>query len=94
MSAAEIDDEHMVVRAAAHNVIAEGGKLRRHCLRIAADLMDILTELLRAGLLRRDRLSGDYMLQEDGTLTCYYEICFDEDLPQQAIVSAFRKYSK
>ena len=29
--------------------------------------------------------SGDYMLQEDGTLTCYYEICFMEDLPQRSL---------
>ena len=29
--------------------------------------------------------SGDYMLQEDGTLTCYYEICFAEDLPQRSL---------
>ena len=29
--------------------------------------------------------SGDYMLQEDGTLTCYYEICFMDDLPQRSL---------
>lgn len=29
--------------------------------------------------------SGDYMLQEDGALTCYYEICFMEDLPQRSL---------
>lgn len=28
--------------------------------------------------------SGDFTLQEDGTLTCYYEICFMDDLPQRS----------
>lgn len=32
-----------------------------------------------------DSYSGDYMLQEDGALTCYYEICFAEDLPQRSL---------
>lgn len=32
-----------------------------------------------------DSYSGDYMLQEDGTLTCYFEICFAEDLPQRSL---------
>ncbi|MDO4370699.1 MAG: hypothetical protein Q4D43_05225, partial [Clostridia bacterium] len=32
-----------------------------------------------------DSYSGDYMLQEDGTLTRYYEICFAEDLPQRSL---------
>ena len=29
--------------------------------------------------------SGDFTLQEDGTLTCYYEICFMDDLPQRSL---------
>lgn len=30
-------------------------------------------------------LSGDLVLQEDGTLTCYYEIAFLDDAPQRTI---------